>query len=170
MKLFTFLLVIAVCLKEGKSFEKFTKEIPEGWSYKISADTLKIIRNDSIEIIYCGPSQSGHEYSVTRSYEITIERTRLLSKKEINKRGFLQDSILHVLKRNYRNEPDKGNASDLMSFQFRKNKIDTLRLPFYSDRNFSYFNYTNLPWAHCYIDAAVKEEIDKVNRKYKIKK
>jgi hypothetical protein len=170
MKLFTFLLVIVICLNEHDPFEKFTKEIPAGWSYAIYKDTLKIIRNDSIKTVYCGPSQSWPEDTIKQRYEIKIERTSLLSRKEIYKRKIWLDSILHVLKRHYKNKPDKSNASLLMSFQFRRNRIDSLRLPFYSDKNFSYFNYTNFPWGHCYINSIEGEEIDKVDKKYKIKK
>ena len=45
-------------------------------------------------------------------------------------------------------------------FDNKRQKTDSLRVPFLSDDQYSYFLMDNFPYGHCCIDERVRSEID----------
>jgi len=158
------LIVLTIVYFINYPFQKFINSVPENWNYKLMHDNkILISKKDSIKIFYCGYGTRGYEDTIKMSYEICIEKNDRLSNREIKKRRSLQDSILHSLKKKYKTDPDRSTASDLIYFRLNANLIDSLRIPFYSDENYSYFQRNNFPFGYCYVNDSIEKEIDDVN-------
>jgi hypothetical protein len=140
-------------------FEKIIKIIPTNWSYTEENNLLIITRKDSVEIKYCGLNPMKHEPIYIRSYRIIIESLSKISDAEIKKRSFLQDSILAEYERKYKLKPNMENYSDRESFRYYRNNIDTLRIPFYNDNQYSYFMKNNLQYTICVFNDETSKEI-----------
>jgi hypothetical protein len=92
---------------------------------------------------------------------------------QIRRRKFLQDSIETEYERRY-NSRDLVNSMTnyftLAFFKQKKNTIDSLRIPSYSDDTNSYFIKDNIPWDFCLVNDKAKQEIGDIKEKiYRLK-
>jgi hypothetical protein len=165
MKTGTLLLILLAFSNASSPFEKFIKIVPENWSYRTDYNLIVITRKDSIDIQYCGLSPLRREPVGLFSYEIQITTTKKLSSSEIKRRLFLQDSLLKEHERKYEFKTDKINYGELAYFRYNKNKIDSLRIPFYSNKNYSYFIQNNFPSGYCILNDTVESGIRIFERK-----
>lgn len=166
MKLLLLLFLFLVPHNESAPFAKFIKIIPPNWTYKVNAGTLIITRNDSIEIKNCNDiSPLRDEDTVKRPYIITIEAVEKFSKEEIKKREILQDSILAQYQKDYDSKRDKITYSNLHWFKRNTPYVDSLRIPFYSHKKYSYFIQHNLRGNYCIIRDSINEEIRSFEKK-----
>jgi hypothetical protein len=168
MKLFSFIIILFLFEMDKFPLDIFIKDIPSGWSYHKDSNKLIITKDSTIAIQYCDVSPMYHEPINKFSYKIVIDFTKKLTSKEIQRRKFLQDSILSVYTEEYNKKPDKLNYSRKSFFQFKKNTIDTLRVPFYSDKKYSYYIMNNFPLGHCIISDEL-QEIENINCRLKDK-
>lgn len=151
--------------------DKFIHKVPEDWTVKAKKNKLTFSLNEPLKIQYCSYSCIYHEPIVDHDYIITIDYTPRLNKKEIKRRTFLQDSISTDLKEKYDKKSTKMTYGKMVYFEFSKNTIDSLRLPFHSDKDYSYFIKDNYPRGHCCKDSLQEANIYQfynvfVNQKY----
>lgn len=151
-------------------FDDFIQKIPNGWSYKIKRDILTLSFDSAVRIQYCDYSPIRNEPISNLYYEMEIEYSSKFSDNEVNKRKHLQDSILGEYQRQYDLEPNKLNYGRVQLFKFKKNMIDSLRTPFYSNDKFSYFFRDNLPNGYCIVDDSSYTKIESFKRAIKKKK
>jgi hypothetical protein len=165
MKVSIILFLFLSFCSDSTPFEKFIRIIPSDWRYEKNDKLITITKKDSIEIQYCDVNPIRFEPIRKVPYIITIEAMRKLSNQEIKKRKLLQDSLLAVYQKNYDLKSDRINFGELESFKYNKNYIDSLKIPFYTNNEYSYFLKNNYPWGHCFLSDSIRIEIGNFEKK-----
>lgn len=153
--LLLFLLLLFAGFK-NETYKKIKSIVPVNWKCDVTKDLLTLQREDSIYLKDCNQLSKG---KVPFSIVIKITRGQRLTIEQLKRRKTMQDSLIIQGKRNYENENARMNLSQYEKLVTRISQIDTLRIPFYSDKNSSYFINDNFPPGYCISDPLVQKEV-----------
>jgi hypothetical protein len=161
MKILSAFILLSLFVIHDEAFESFIRSIPKGWSYTIKDNELTIQKDSSIKIEYCGLSPLKRLDTLRIMYQLKILRGPQLSNKEIKIRIEKQEQISAGYRKKHDEIGSKSTYAAMISFDFQKNKIDSLRLPFYSDEQYSYFSEDNLPYCYCVANDSIRVQLDR---------